>query len=582
MRYWNILGCFFGLISQLTAQSQHTTPRINTLTQTFETQPIRESIYLHQNTAEICVGETLFFKVYCLNQQNQNLSLFSKIAYVELLDTQQKPALQTKIELRDGLGYGDFFIPSDLKTGAYRLVAYTRWMQNFSIEDFFQSNLLIINPFQSLPDSIADLSNSQISNQNFSLYPIQVALDKTVYQNREAVKLQLSLDQNQNPDLVNLSVSVRKKQPQFHFSTANIQNYLSTKPKNLAPPLNTHLPELRGMLLSGTLRHAQSKAPLSNRLIYLSVPSKNYYFDATRSNAEGRFYFNISRLSTQSELIIQTQNTNQEDIEITLDQDFQIEYPTLAPNQTLLHKIDSAWLATKAVHIQVENAYFEFKKDSVLSSGYSRFYKKPDAIYRLDDYTRFRKMEEVLREIVYTVFLRRKDDRYFVKVSKSRSDLPLDGEAFVLLDGVPVFDINAFLNYDPLKIERLEVIGSRYFKGALDCQGIVSFETYQGDFQGISLPPEAIRRSFIGTQPSKLYFQPLYHSPEAKASRIPDFREQLYWNPEIKLASGDSLHLEFYTSDDFGEYIIDIQGFSAEGKVVSYQATFRVGEGKER
>ena len=296
------------------------------------------------------------------------------------------------------------------------------------------------------------------------------------------------------------------------------------------------------MMIQGKVRNPQTKAPLIGELVYLSIPSKNYHFDVVRTNAEGEFYFNLRDISGKVEIIIQVKNQNEQEAEIILEHEFFENYEGVSVRDI---EIDSSYhdlIYQQGIRSQVENAYYVFKKDSVLKTIKKRFYQKPDAVYRLDDYTRFRKMEEVFREITYTVYLRKRNDRYFVKASRQRSELPGDGEAFVLLDGVPVFDLQTVLDYDPLKVELVEVVGGRYFFGALDSDGIVSIETYTGDFEGISLAPNVIRKEFIGLQAQKIYYQPKYDLGE---SRIPDFRNQIYWNPNLELHSGQSKTLGF-------------------------------------
>ena len=53
-----------------------------------------------------------------------------------------------------------------------------------------------------------------------------------------------------------------------------------------------------------------------------------------------------------------------------------------------------------------------------------------------------------------------------------------------------------------------------------------------------------------------------------------DYRRQLYWNPELKLDSSDTL--EFYTSDLTGTFEVIIEGYNAEGKPVSLKKEFEV------
>ena len=111
----------------------------------FKTLP-KEQIFVHYNSNMVLTGESLLFKVYSLYRKTNTLSKLSKIAYIELLDVNKKPILKRKILLKGGEGYGDIFISSKIKSGNYKLIAYTRWMKNTN--SYFEDNILIINPFE--------------------------------------------------------------------------------------------------------------------------------------------------------------------------------------------------------------------------------------------------------------------------------------------------------------------------------------------------------------------------------------------------------------------------------------------------
>ncbi|MCD4663641.1 MAG: hypothetical protein K8R68_00120 [Bacteroidales bacterium] len=51
-----------------------------------------------------------------------------------------------------------------------------------------------------------------------------------------------------------------------------------------------------------------------------------------------------------------------------------------------------------------------------------------------------------------------------------------------------------------------------------------------------------------------------------KNNRIPDFRTLLYWNPELLISQGDNT-LNFYTSDNTGDYDIIVRGVTKNGKI---------------
>src|SRR5690606_13986345 len=116
-------------------------------------QGVREQVYVHVNNHTFISGETIYFSAYCNSQLTDEPSGLSKILYVEIVG-KDGPVHQQKVYLNEGKGNSQFFISSLVPTGQYYLIAYTQWMKNF--DDYFQSPVLIINPFESYPNELED------------------------------------------------------------------------------------------------------------------------------------------------------------------------------------------------------------------------------------------------------------------------------------------------------------------------------------------------------------------------------------------------------------------------------------------
>ncbi len=72
------------------------------------------------------------------------------VVYLEVIDKDKVSVLKTKISMTDGFGNGSLFLPSSISSGKFTILAYTRWMRNFSSEAYFQQLITIVNPFQRL------------------------------------------------------------------------------------------------------------------------------------------------------------------------------------------------------------------------------------------------------------------------------------------------------------------------------------------------------------------------------------------------------------------------------------------------
>ncbi len=113
----------------------------------FENIPT-ETTYVHYNSSLFFVGEYMYYRVYCLSDNNKKLSSLSKVAYVELVSQDKDLIFRHKVSLESGKGQGDFFIPTSIPSGNYKLICYTQWMRNYGINTLFQSDIVIVNPYQ--------------------------------------------------------------------------------------------------------------------------------------------------------------------------------------------------------------------------------------------------------------------------------------------------------------------------------------------------------------------------------------------------------------------------------------------------
>ncbi len=103
-----------------------------------------EKIYVHTDKNFYLAGEVVWFKIYCLDNDN-HLATASKIAYAEVIDRNNKPVLQAKLALDSNGGNGSFYLPLTLNSDHYTLRAYTNWMKNAGSESFFEKKITIVN-----------------------------------------------------------------------------------------------------------------------------------------------------------------------------------------------------------------------------------------------------------------------------------------------------------------------------------------------------------------------------------------------------------------------------------------------------
>ena len=114
---------------------------------------INVSIFITTIRYSFLSGETLLYKLFCLNKTTNSTSSYSKIAYIELVDSNKKSIFTHKLFLENGTGNGDYFIPTTLESGNYKLIGYTNWMLNKSNPDYLNIDIYIINPYHINPQN---------------------------------------------------------------------------------------------------------------------------------------------------------------------------------------------------------------------------------------------------------------------------------------------------------------------------------------------------------------------------------------------------------------------------------------------
>src|SRR5690606_3640142 len=97
---------------------------LDTLKKRFDRYRIKhptEKLYVHTDQDLYLTGETLWFAMYYVDGVLHRPENISKVGYVEILDKDNRPVLQTKISLKNGHGNGALFLPATINTGNYHL-----------------------------------------------------------------------------------------------------------------------------------------------------------------------------------------------------------------------------------------------------------------------------------------------------------------------------------------------------------------------------------------------------------------------------------------------------------------------------
>ena len=101
-----------------------------------------EKAYLHFDKPYYTTGDTMRFKAYLTSGEHYDLSKLSGILHVDLIGPGNAIVRSIKLQIVNGIGWGDFPLAFALNAGNYRVRAYTNYMQN-APDYFFDKTIAI-------------------------------------------------------------------------------------------------------------------------------------------------------------------------------------------------------------------------------------------------------------------------------------------------------------------------------------------------------------------------------------------------------------------------------------------------------
>ena len=544
---------------------------------------LQERVYVQTDKQLYLAGEQIRMKILTVDTELIPL-VFSTVAYAELV-RDSMARVQIKVALTDGVGEGRMSLPVDLKTGYYRLIAYTQYMRNEGTEVFFEKNIVVVNTFQQdYNPGTANVTNtpykdlqsvlSQLSSFNFQLStPEAVSLqpDKSVYSTREQGFLTLS---GLPATIHTLSVSISG----IEMNTTASSSFQNKPPKNTTGFTDEYLPEYEGHIITGTIIDNQTgtagidNAPL---IPVISFLGKEINFFTGQKSPAGEVLFVTSGNYDTKEIAAVVYNGD-EKYRIDLRSPFITRF---APKPMPELYIDSTFydqLLERSVALQTMRYFIN---DSIENNNMSgTFYKtKPTNSYLLDEYTRFPTMQEVFTECISSARFRRRDEKRELSVIVRNGDNSYYGSnPLVLLDGAPVSNHEHIYNYNPLLVECINIYNSVCILGGYSFEGIIELKTYRGLAQDLDFEKSTQIIRYEGPQRVESFRTPDYSTEQNRKNRMPDSHHTLLWNPDIQTAGQTTILLPFETSDFTGEFQAIVEGVTEEGQVVFTTSFFIV------
>lgn len=534
-------------------------------------QVITERVYISTDKECYLAGENIWLKFTVFDSLLQFSSL-SKVGYVEISDT-RKPYISHILSLQGGKGSARLKIPGTMPSGIYQLSGYTRLMRNEGPDVFFTMPIAVINTLQaSGEDRIRVVKET--GNQNVQGDRIYSGLnpetDKTVYAKRERVDIKL----NHLPDdIIDLSLSVSKND--------SISNVPDSPEINLFAKHNTRisglqwLPEYEGHIITGKAVSLTDKESTIPPLSNIGFLGKDIKYIQGKPGKDNQYFFVLGNIYGEQQIVssVETQNGN------TYRMDLLAPYAGSLPADLPVLEIhtDKPYLEDRSIAMQINQLMDTTDEEANPSSGGDDYYHlRPTLSYDLDEYTRFNTMSQTFIEFVNRLSVRTVDGKRRIRVLREEDDKYNVGNTLVLLDGIPVFDHEEILAYNPHLVKKIHIYGGKYVFGGQTYTCMVSFLTHRGNLPTFKLDNGSQLIRYDCPHLPVPFVSPDYSNPAERQSRKPDLRHTLYWNPFPEGIPDNNTVLSFYTSDLSGEFKVLICALTKDGKEITGTTLFEV------
>ena len=528
-----------------------------------------ERTYVTTDRSVYVAGDRIWCSAFCVTGEG-HLSDVSRVAYLELHSADGVVAT-AKLALDDGRGAGYLDLPTSLPTGNYRLVAYTAQNKDevgYEYTGLASKTLSIFNVFST--DRVAD-GVEVVSPEEYTEMPGQAGHD-----GRGDVELTWSPDStlhitNNTGSPITFSLSVAREDDIVPPANPDIAEFLSSaRAIGRRTFRGEVIPELEGEVIHGrVVADAATLRSLLGHNAYISTPSENAEVYTSLVVGDGAITFITGNFFGNQELVCEIEGADPKSPpRIELTPPF-VNAPVTVPDRLLLSPSLEASLKARSLMMQQaarQNA------DTLYEYLPRREYPLLDGApvrYILDDYTRFDTMEDTFIEFIPQVRVRKGADgrpEIQVRLEEAQDIRTFTGaQSLVLLDGVPIFDHERLLLYDPHKIQRIDVYPYTHYLGSSTFAGAVNLITFEHNLPHFALNKTMQIVSFPGLCWPTAWLGP---DPETLAE-APDCYQTLLWHPLLQLGPGETLTVPIHLPASPGRISATLEGMtSAQQPVV--------------
>ncbi len=539
----------------------------------------REKIFLFTDRNIYAVNEKVFFRAFNLSESRLKQRNWSKILYVELISESNRAIARGKYELNTKGAWGYLNIPPSTAAGLYSIRAYTKWMRNYPPTGYFHKTVAIINPngagMNNIRMSTGEEFFSDLKNIGNSRNLVECNTDKSIYNKRGKIHLAISVPEKNNTSPDGYYVTVVKK----GYYDTTIPELIFPSFKNTDLPEKIHYyPETRGLSLSGRITSDDGDKPFAYSQVHLTLLGNDPDYYGFLTDKTGGFRISLPYHKKTEDILFCVENKGDRMMNFSLDSDYSTDFLKQPEQFSGKQAINKKTVEEIMFNAQVVNIFKPIPNSNdpveIPDTLNQYFYGSPELRIKTADYVLLSTLEEFFFELIQNVIVKKEKDKHYLYLTRDYSDLYLY-IPLVLLDYVPVFDADKILDLSPENITSIDIVNSLYFRGNLQYGGIINIISSLGDRAGVDLPRNSFFFSFKTCESQQQITFPDYDKDPGD-TRIPDYRNCLFWAPNISVGAGDTVSLDFFSSDLQGDYMVIVRGITDDGQLMHGECNFTV------
>jgi len=542
----------------------------------------REKVYLHLDRYLYVTGDRLWYKAYVMDEGSQKYFSDSKVLYLALYNSEKKKVAQQILKLDMGQAHGDIFISDTLGSGVYILTAYTGWMRNFGASGFYRKQFMVFNRFETPGDRpcpersnevLSDLQDSIGKLHNNTAYA-NILSNQINYGTRQMVDIDILVTHDSVPVSAIFSVSAARVPPVEMIDHHTINEFFdklnSGSREGIAKADHSIPREKKGLLMKGKLAWKDDGEPVADKRLLMAIPDSVPVFDYCHTDESGIFCFVLDKDFSSNQLYFQFEDRSiAADSVVIRWENIYTDSIYLPDNLYSLPEIDHDYLLSQRKRIAIGHAYgidqpitMDSKTDP--EGIHHPFYGTPAEVIYPAAYLPLPNLKEIARELLTTTRFTGQQGRYSLDIFNplTRKYMP---QSFILLDGVPVYDLDRVAKLGSSKLERIEIQNTTRVYGDMVFEGLVALYTRGRMIHTMDLSGTHMVYAIPKFNKPSTPLMPDYQNDDEKNKRIPDFRDLLYWGPMNRTGKDGKARLEFYTSDETGLFRITVEGITLDG-----------------